>query len=113
MKGNNWYYVLISSKYYGFVPANCISKTKTSDNTNSNTLSKDVKWVGKVVASSLYVRKWAGTENAPLTSCPTISNGTKVDVCDTIKAKDGSDWYYIKTPKGTYGFSSAKYIVKA
>ena len=112
-KGNNWYYVLISSKYYGFVPANCISKTKTSDNTNSNTLSKDVKWVGKVVASSLYVRKWAGTENAPLTSCPTVSNGTKVDVCDTIKAKDGSDWYYIKTPKGTYGFSSAKYIVKA
>ena len=113
-KGNEWYYVLINSKFYGFVPAKYISKTKPANNTPTidSTLSKTVKWNGKVTADSLYVRKWAGTENVPLISCPTVSYGTTVGVCSTIKAKDGSNWYYIKTPKGTYGFSSAKYIEK-
>ena len=117
--GKNWYYVYIQNKSYGFVPATNIStakvatqKTQTTT-TNNGGLSKTVKFVGTVTADSLYVRKWAGTENAPLTSCPTVTEGTKVDICDSIKASDGSTWYYIKTPKGTFGFSSAKYISKS
>ena len=120
-KGVDWCYILIQNKYYGFIPAAYVSKTEIIDLSekdsisianNSSAPSKTVKWKGKVTATSLYVRKWAGTENAPLTSCPTITSGTIVEVCDLISAKDGSAWYYIKTPKGTYGFSSAQYITK-
>ena len=121
-KGVDWCYILIQNKYYGFVPAAYVSKTEIVDLTerdaisttnNSSAPSKTVKWTGTVTATSLYVRKWAGTENAPLISCPIITYGTKVEVCDIVSAKDGSAWYYIKTPKGTYGFSSAQYISKA
>lgn len=120
-KGADWCYILIQNKYYGFVPAAYVSKTEIVDlveknnistTNNSSAPSKITKWIGIVTANSLYVRKWAGTENAPLTSCPTVTYGTKVEVCDIISAKDGSAWYYIKTPKGTYGFSSAQYIAK-
>lgn len=74
--------------------------------------SKTPKWVGKVTASELNVRTWAGTENAQLKSYPTLAKGNLVDVCDTIKAKDGSSWYYIRIAGKYFGFVSAKYIKK-
>ena len=64
---------------------------------------------------SLNVRTWAGTENANLKSYPTISQGTKVGVCDTVKDKDGDPWYYVKisgSQGDKYGFVSAAYITK-
>ena len=74
--------------------------------------SKTPKWVGKVTASELNVRTWAGTENAKLKSYPTLAKGNLVDVCDTIKAKDGASWYYIRIAGKYFGFVSAKYIKK-
>lgn len=90
------------------------SGNKTNTSTNASTaLSKTPKWVGKVTATKLNVRKWAGTENAQLKSYPTLAKGNLVDVCDTIKAKDGASWYYIRIAGKYFGFVSAKYIKKA
>lgn len=74
--------------------------------------SKTPKWVGKVTASELNVRTWAGTENAQLKSYPTLAKGNLIDVCDTVKAKDGTAWYYIRIAGKYFGFVSAKYIKK-
>lgn len=75
-------------------------------------LSKTTKWVGKVTANTLNVRTWAGTEYAQLKSYPTLAKGNLVDVCDTIKAKDGASWYYIRIAGKYFGFVSTKYICK-
>lgn len=79
----------------------------------STILSKTPKWVGKVTANTLNVRTWAGTEYAQLKSYPTLAKGNLVDVCYTIKAKDGASWYYIRIAGKYFGFVSAKYIKKA
>lgn len=86
-------------------------------NANSNlgkqttSLSKNVKWNGTVVADDgLNVRTWAGTENKKCSFSPLV-NGTVVGVCDSVKAKDGSTWYYIAF-KGKYGFVHSDYIRK-
>lgn len=97
-------------------------KTSGSANTpkppqpsNGNDINRSVAWYGVVNTAGLCVRTWAGTENAQLKSYPTISQGTKVGVCDTVKDKDGDPWYYVKISgdKGDkYGFVSAAYITK-
>lgn len=74
------------------------------------TLSKSQKFEGRVTASELNVRTYAGTEN-PTCSFSPLKNGAIVAVCDEVKASDGGTWYYIKY-KGKYGFVSAKYIAK-
>ena len=74
--------------------------------------SKTPKWVGKVTAHILNVRTWAGTENAQLKSYPTLAKGNLVDVCDTVCAADGTDWYYIRIAGKYYGFVCGKYISK-
>ena len=78
-------------------------------------INKTPQWVGKITASSLNIRTWAGTENQRLVSYPSLPYGTIVEVCDTVKAADGKDWYYVKISgdKGEkYGFASAAYISK-
>ena len=132
--GDDWYYVFINNKAYGFVPAANISKTNpttttaqttnniTTPTTNMNTAtnntttsdapSKTVKWIGVVTADTLNVRKWAGVENATLVSIPSIKYGTKVGVCDSIKANDGSIWYYVVINNSVYGFVHSAYVSK-
>lgn len=85
---------------------------KASTLSASTILSKTPKWVGKVTANKLNVRTWAGTENPQLKSYPVLAKGNLVDVCDTIKAKDKTDWYYIRIAGKYFGFASAKYICK-
>lgn len=85
---------------------------KASTLSTPTILSKTPKWVGKVTANTLNVRTWAGTEYAQLKSYPTLAKGNLVDVCDTIKAKDGASWYYIRIAGKYFGFVSAKYIKK-
>ena len=83
---------------------------KPSSSSGSGTsLSKTVKREGTVTAGLLNVRTWAGKENPLVKFTGPIPGGTKVGICDTIKAKAGSDWHYIKL-NGHYGFVSAKYI---
>lgn len=125
--GDDWYYVLIENKAYGFVPVANVSKTKpttttttttaqnttnTSSTTTSGAPSKAVKWTGTVTADVLNVRKWAGTENSVLSTIPSITYGTKVGVCDSVKARDGSTWYYVVINGNTYGFVHSAYISK-
>lgn len=85
---------------------------KASTLSTPTTLSKTPKWVGKVTAYSLNVRTWAGTENPQLKSYPMLAKGNLIDVCDTVKAKDGNPWYYIRIAGKYFGFVSAKYIEK-
>ena len=85
---------------------------KASTLSTPTILSKTPKWVGKVTANTLNVRTWAGTEYTQLKSYPTLAKGNLVDVCDTIKAKDGASWYYIRIAGKYFGFVSAKYIKK-
>lgn len=68
-------------------------------------------FVGKVTASVLNVRTWAGTEYPQIKSYPTLNRGNLVDVMNyTQKATDGSEWYYIRIAGQYHGFVSAEYI---
>lgn len=87
-------------------------KTESKPSTSGG-INKSPKWVGKVTASSLNVRSWAGTEHANIKSYPLLYKGNLVDVCDTVKAKDGGSWYYVRIAGKIYGFVSAEYIDKA
>ena len=60
------------------------------------------------VKTVLNVRKWAGTSNATCSFSP-LQTGVKVEVCDSIKADDGSTWYFIKY-NGKYGFVHSSYV---
>lgn len=73
-----------------------------------NKLNTTIKQTGKITANLLNVRTWAGTENSTVSFSP-LSKGTELGICDSIKASDGSLWYYIKY-NNKYGFVSAKFI---
>lgn len=87
-------------------------KEEPKEEPTSGGLNKTIKREGVVTAGLLNVRTYAGTEN-PNVSGKTIPKmlpySTKVGICDELKAKDGSTWYYIQY-QGHYGFVSAKYI---
>ena len=76
----------------------------------SPTLSKKPQRTGQVTADALNVRTWAGTEYPTIKSYPLLTEGNLVDVCDTVEASDGSDWYYVRIAGQWYGFVSAEYI---
>lgn len=84
--------------------------TATQQQTGGGTtLSKAKKWNGIVVdKTGANVRTWPGTENHQVSFSP-LKYGSVVDVCDTIKAADQTDWYYIRY-NGRYGFVSAALI---
>lgn len=87
------------------------SDTNTSTPSNSGTkLSNTVSWNGTVTVSELNVRTWAGTSNKTCSFSP-LKKGISVGVCDSIKASDGSTWYFIKY-NGKYGFVHSSYISK-
>ena len=73
-------------------------------------LSKTPKWVGMVNTAKLYVRSWPGKENPTIKKYPYLAQHNLVDVCDTIKAADGADWYYVRIVNKYYGFVSASFI---
>ena len=75
-------------------------------------LNKTPKYVGKVTATELNVRSWAGKENPTIKKWPLLKKDNLVDICDTIKAADGSNWHYIRIAGKYYGFVSATYIKK-
>ena len=106
--------IAVGARYirgYG-VPKYTAGKSTNAENTASGGLSMKPKWVGEVTAQSLNVRTWAGTDFKNIKSYPTLAKTNLVDVCDTVKAADGSVWYYIRIAGKYYGFVSAKYIKK-
>lgn len=101
-------------KYDATTTAIKASSNTTSTSANSG-LNKTVKWTGIVTASSLNVRKNAGTKYEQISVYPSLKKNTKVGVCDSKKDSDGLKWYYIKISgdKGDkYGFVSSQYIDK-
>ena len=78
----------------------------------SGGISKEPSWEGRVTASALNVRTWAGIRYPRIKTYPTIARGTRVEVCDSVKASDGSTWYYIRIAGRIYGFVHSSYITK-
>ena len=75
-------------------------------------LSKVPKWVGMVNTAELNVRSWPGKENPTIKKYPYLAQHNLIDVCDTIKAADGSTWYYVRIVNKYYGFVAARYITR-
>lgn len=90
-------------------PAKAPTQPKAATAT-PKTLSKTRKFVGKVKANKLNVRSWAGTEYPNIKAYPILAFGNLIDVCDSVKAKDGTVWYYIRIGKSVYGFVYSIYI---
>lgn len=102
--------ILLNDNHHVAIAVTTGAKANTLS--TSTALPKTPKWVGKVTANKLNVRTWAGTENTQLKSYPTLAKGNLVDVCDTIKASDKTDWYYIRIAGKYYGFVAKKYLKK-
>lgn len=75
-------------------------------------LNNNSEWGGMVIADVLNVRSYAGVENPKIKSWPQLFRWNLVDVCDTVKAGDGKDWYYVRIDGNIYGFVCAEHIVK-
>lgn len=92
-----------------------IAVSKPSAPSTDGTINREVAWTGVVNTGALNVRTWPGTNNRQIISYPTITQGTKVGVCDTLHDDDGDPWYFVKISgdKGDkYGFIAAAYITK-
>lgn len=103
-------YKLTDSAIDGYV---WIDYSTASDQRSTETavqLSKTPKWVGMVNTAKLYVRSWPGKENPTIKKYPYLAQHNLIDVCDTIKATDGTDWYYVRIVNKYYGFVCAEYI---
>ena len=86
-------------------------KTSPKPVNKKTTPNKTEKFVGVVTASTLNVRKGAGTNFDKCKTFGPLKKGTKISVCDSVTSKDKTTWYYIKV-NGHYGFVSGKYVKK-
>ena len=105
-------YKLTDSAIDGYV---WIDYGTTEDQKSTETavqLSKVLKWVGMVNTAELNVRSWPGKENPTIKKYPYLAQNNLIDVCDTIKAADGSTWYYVRIVNKYYGFVAARYITR-
>ena len=103
-------YKLTDSAIDGYV---WIDYGTTEDQKSTETavqLSKVPKWVGMVNTAELNVRSWPGKENPTIKKYPYLAQNNLIDVCDTIKASDDTDWYYIRIAGKYYGFVSSAFI---
>lgn len=85
------------------------SKTKFT-RTGRVSPARDTYAKAKVTANALYVRSWAGVEFNPLKSIPFIYKDKIIQICDSIQAKNGTTWYYIKIDNKIYGFINFRYV---
>lgn len=105
-------YKLTDSAIDGYV---WIDYGATADQTSTAAavkLNKKPKYVAKVTATELNVHSWAGAENPKIKKWPLLKKGNLVDVCDTIKAADKSEWNYIRIAGKYYGFVAKRYLKK-
>lgn len=78
----------------------------------SGDLCRRPKAQGRVTASALNVRTWAGVEWPRIKAMPELARGSMIEVCDCITDMNADPWYYIRIAGQWYGFVSAKYIEK-
>jgi len=117
IKDGSWTQVKVAGIGVGYVWTDYIQvdatpSTKPPKQEIANKQDKTQRlFVGKVTASILNVRTWAGTEHPQIKSYPTLKKGNLVDVMNfTQTAADGGQWYYIRIAGKYYGFVSAQYI---
>ena len=94
----------------GYVWIDYEGTAETKSTETAKQISKTRKFVGKVTATELNVRSWAGTDCPNIKKYPILAKGNLVDVCDTIQSSTGEDWYYVRIANKYYGFVSAEYI---
>lgn len=82
------------------------SKTKFTV-TGTGTPSEETIFRAKTT-TVLNIRKWAGVENEQCSFSPLPVNA-EVEVCDSIQAKTGKTWYFVRY-KGKLGFVSSAYV---
>ena len=91
---DDWYYIRIAEVNFGWIKKVYV-------------LRKTPEFVG-IVTSDVYVRTNPGGSYKKL---GVLKKGDVVEICDTKKASNGADWYYVKNQaEYGYGFSSARYI---
>lgn len=81
---------------------------------SSGKLNESPKWVAKAT-TGCNVRVYAGTEYPNIKSYPQLAKGNLVDVCDSVKAKNGVIWYYVRikaNDKYVHGFVSSKCLAR-
>lgn len=105
-------YELTDSAIDGYVWIDYGTAADQTSTTTAVKLNKTPKYVAKVTATELNVRSWAGKENPTIKKWPLLKKGNLVDVCDTIKAADKSEWNYIRIEGKYYGFVAKKYLKK-
>lgn len=96
-----------------------VVKTENQQTSGSVTMALNYtpKWVGKVQIpegkNRANVRTWAGTKYPRIKSWPELAEGNLVDICDSVKASKGAEWYFIRIAGRYYGFIHSKYIKSA
>ena len=106
--------ILVTKKQGHVVIVTSGKARKKEEKEPAETVSKGdmytVKEYGTVTAAWLNCRLLPGKENPCSKIVGPLPKGTKVGICQKVKAKDGSEWYFIKTGGGHYEYVSAKYI---
>lgn len=93
------------------IPDKLIASSRNIFEVSKNTAPSYVPlFAGKVTASALNVRKWAGTENARCSFSP-LKQGDIVIISDAILDSKYKTWYFIKY-NSKHGFVSSSYIKK-
>lgn len=105
-------YKLTDSAIDGYVWIDYGAAAEQTSTATAIKLNKTPKYVAKVTATELNVRSWAGAENPKIKKWPLLKKGNLVDVCDTIRAADKSEWNYIRIAGRYYGFVAKKYLKK-
>ena len=100
--------ILLGNGHTAMVLTNGSNASSSSSSSGSapHTLSDKVQRTAKITGCSfLNVREWAGKNYKPVSFSP-LPSGTSVGICDSLKADDGSTWYFINY-NGRYGFIAA------
>lgn len=96
----------------GYLQKDGATEQKATEITNKQDKTKRL-FVGKVTATALNVRTWAGAAFPKIKSYPVLNYGNLVDVMNyTQKSDDGVEWYYVRIAGLYHGFVSSKYIQK-
>lgn len=96
----------------GYVWIDYGTESESGSTSTAGKLNTAPKWTGEVTASELNVRSWAGTEYPTIKKWPLLKRTNRVDVCDSIKAADGSTWHYVRIAGKYYGFVHGTYIAR-
>ena len=85
---------------------------RAGDSSEGRRLSMRPRWRGKVTASALNVRSWAGMEFNNIKSVPVLHYGDLVEVCDTLLSETGEKWYYVRINGRVFGFVHGDFVVR-